>query len=206
MYATDSIITPTTVKTDSGLRAFSFDYVICCGAKSIAFKPFLYESGYSNPGIGQFNQQRFFYAGKLDNVNTNFGYYNASFINQCVVMSTESNTNSISVAVVGSHYIVGAAKALLQSGRAAYTISCSDGQTPGAQWATDVWVYDNNATLGYPVIGRVPNMLLGIGTYTYLKPAKIQGSVFPDGGSPWYLPVGTYAGKTLLMRCYSSVT
>lgn len=99
-----------------------------------------------------------------------------------------------------------AEKTLLETGRATYAISCSDGQTPTSQWATDMWVFDNNAGLGYPVIGRVPNMLLGTGTYTYLKPVKIQGSVFPDSGSPWYLPVGMYAGKTLLMRCYSSIS
>jgi hypothetical protein len=68
-----------------------------------------------------------------------------------------------------------------------------------------MWVYDNNVTLGYPVIGRVPNMLLGVGDYTYLKPVKIQGTAFPDNGSPWYLPVGQFAGKVLLMRCYSSM-
>jgi hypothetical protein len=145
------------------------------------------------------------YAGILLDVNTNFSYYSSSVITRSFLLSTsyQGNTN---LQISGKHYIASAEKNILQTGRAVYAMDCSDGQTPGAQWATDVWVYDNNATLGYPVIGRVPNMLLGIGTYTYLKPAKIQGSVFPDGGSPWYLPVGTYAEKTLLMRCHSSVT
>jgi hypothetical protein len=147
----------------------------------------------------------FMYACRLQDVNTNFSYYNASETTKSFILSTLSNLESSGLSN-GRHYIVSSAKFILQSGRAAYTISCSDGQTPGSQWATDMWVYDNNTTLGDPVIGRVPNMLLGIGTYTYLKPVKIQGSVFPDNGSPWYLPVGTYAGKTLLMRCYSSMS
>lgn len=138
----------------------------------------------------------FCYIGKLENINTNFSYYNSSFDNQFVGIRGGQ----------GVHFIQNTSKGLLQTGRAAYTISCSDGQTPGSQWATDMWVYDNNAALGYPVIGRVPNMLLGIGTYTYLKPVKIEGNVFPDNGSPWYLPVGQFAGKTLLMRCHSSMT
>lgn len=207
IYATASLSKPWIGFTDTNLYNKLFDYAICVGSQSIAFQPFLYEAGYSNPGIGSFNIKVFFYAGKLLNVNPNFSYYNASFLSQCVVLYVLADTNTLSaMSLVGRHYIVGAQKNLLQTGRAIYTIDCSDGQTPGAQWATDMWVYDNNATLGFPVIGRVPNMLLGIGTYTYLKPVKIQGSVFPDSGSPWYLPVGTFAGKTLLMRCYSSMT
>lgn len=142
----------------------------------------------------------FWWAGKLLDVNTEFGYYSANYLSGQFTIQrlTLDNTR-------GSHYIAAAGKAILTTGRAVYDISCSDGQTPGSQWATDMWVYDNNTTLGFPLIGRVPSMLLGIGSYTYLNPVKIQGSVFPDNGSPWYLPVGTFAGKTLLTRCYSSV-
>lgn len=161
-----------------------------------------------------YRHSMFYFTARLLDVNTNFSYYTGNNNNLVTIGIEHPNvpgnisTTSTSLPSVlrKSHFIAGAKKTLLETGRAAYTISCSDGQTPGAQWATDMWVYDNNATLGYPVIGRVPNMLLGVGTYTYLKPVKIEGSVFPDNGSPWYLPVGTYAGKTLLMRCYSSVT
>lgn len=207
IYATASLSKPWLGFNEASLYNKLFDYVVCAGSQSIAFKPFLYEFGYANGGIGSNNIQIFFYAGKLLDVNTNYSYYNASFLNQCVMMYTLSTSNVLSaISTSGRHFIVGAQKDLLQTGRAVYTISCSDGQTPGSQWATDMWVYDNNVTLGYPVIGRVPNMLLGVGTYTYLKPVKIQGSVFPDNGSPWYLPVGTFSGKVLLMRCYSSVS
>lgn len=145
---------------------------------------------------------------KLADVNQNFNYYSSSVQNHSVFLYLNAGFGTsfgdFEYMGVAAHFVQ-EQKYLLQTGRAAYAISCSDGQTPGAQWATDMWVYDNNATLGYPVIGRVPNMLLGIGDYTYLKPVKIGGSVFPDNGSPWYLPVGTFSGKVLLMRCYSSV-
>jgi len=206
IFSTGFLSSPFGGGNGAGLYNQNFDYVVSCGPNSIAIKPFLYESEYANPGVGSNNFQVFYYAGKLLNVNTNFNYYNNAFVNQCVVFWAYTVTNSVSLPISGAHFISGSQKNLLQTGRAVYTISCSDGQTPGSQWATDMWVYDNNSTLGFPVIGRVPNLLLGIGSYTYLKPVKIQGSVFPDNGSPWYLPVGTFAGKTLLMRCYSSVT
>lgn len=194
----------------SALYSYNFDYVICAGSQSLAFRPFLYNSDYTKSGIDTRGWSHFYYWGKLLDVNTNFNYYNASFLTQSIIIRltvTNLLTDPLSAFdCIGYHYIAGNKKTILESGRAAYTISCSDGQTPGSQWATDMWVYDNNAALGYPVIGRVPNMLLGIGTYTYLKPVKIEGSVFPDNGSPWYLPVGTFSGKTLLMRCYSSMT
>ena len=142
------------------------------------------------------------YAGLLGSVNTGYNYYSADNSTKSIGFTRFSRYSSV---VNGSHYIVNAGKSLLQTGDAIYSIACSDGQTPGAQWATDFYAFDNNATLGYPAIGRVRGMLLGIGAYTLGKPVKIQGSVFPDNGSPWYLPVGSYAGKTLLMRCYSSM-
>jgi hypothetical protein len=147
----------------------------------------------------------FFYAGKFADINTGFGYYNASNITNGIAM-VGAGRSAVANPVYGSHYIASAGKQILQTGDAIYTIACSDSQTPTSQWATDFYAFDNNVTLGYPAIGRVRGMLLGTGTYTLGKPVKIIGSVFPDSGSPWYLPVGTFAGKTLLMRCYSSMT
>ena len=146
----------------------------------------------------------FFYAGLLANVNTGFDYYSANNATKTISLNQLAIT-STSTSITGAHYIANAAKATLQTGDAAYAINCSDNQSPTAQWGTDFYAFDNNTILGFPAIGRVRGMLLGTGTYTLGQPAKIQGSVFPDGGSPWYLPVGTFAGKTLLMRCYSSM-
>ena len=88
---------------------------------------------------------------------------------------------------------------------AQYPIVCADSQSPTSQWATDAYIFDDNNALQYPAMGIARGMLLATGTYTLGKPVKIQGSVFPDGVNAWYLPVGTYASKTLLMRCYSSM-
>lgn len=150
-------------------------------------------------GTKTVNQRSFLYFGRLQDVNTNFGYYNSSYINQCITINKRSITSNATQS--SNHYIVNAQKELLQSGDAIYPVACSNGATPTGQWATDMWVFDNNASLGYPCIGRVPNMLLGVGTFTYLKPVELITA--PDAGSNLWLPVGTYAGKTLLMRCYS---
>lgn len=184
--------------------ATAYYHNCCFGQQSLLFHLFLNWAPYN--GAINYHRKLFCFT-KLLNVNPNFNYYTSS-INHYVAFTVNDGYlgDSLTSLSQSNHFIVGAAKNLLQTGRAVYSISCSDGQSPSSQWATDMWVYDNNSALGFPVIGRVPNMLLGIGTYTYLKPVKIQGSVFPDNGSPWYLPVGTFSGKVLLMRCYSSVT
>lgn len=187
-------------------------YVVSCGPRSCAY--FLHAA---SPWANLSDRDtEFMYYGLLEDINPNFGYYtnqlNHSILLNYFFTPTQGNTYSRTTAQLNlafgfatNHYIASATKSLLQTGRAAYAIVCADGQTSSSQWATDMWVYENNSVLGNPVIGRVPNMLLGVGTYTYLKPVRIVGDFFPDGGSPWYLPVGTFAGKTLLMRCYSSM-
>lgn len=156
----------------------------------------------------------FNYQGLLADINTNSNYYNATIANQCVMFlgaSTgiagryPSNGTVEQSLLAGGHFIANTHKQLLTTGDARYPIVCADGKTPSSQWATDFYVFDNNATLGYPAIGRVRNLLLAQGTYTIGKPVKIQGAVSPDNGFNAWLPVGTFAGKTVLMRCYSSV-
>lgn len=191
---------------DASLYNTDFDYVVTVDSNSLIIKPFYYRNAYTNEGMGAGYRHHFLYYGKLVDVNTNFGYYNASFVNQCFIMwgyDTFGDIATISeIAIPGRHYIVGANKDILQTGDAQYGIACQGGSpTPTGQWATYMYVFDNNATLGYPCIGRVPNMLLGVGTFTYLKPVELITA--PDAGSNLWLPVGTYAGKTLLMRCYA---
>lgn len=150
---------------------------------------------------------RFFYMGRLANINTNFNYYNqTNWVNDSIMMMTvQPSSTNFDVFINGKHFIGGTTKEILQIEEAQYPIVCSDGQSPTAQWATDFYVFDNNATLGYPAIGRVRNLLLATGSYTIGKPVKIQGVAMPDAGFNRWLPVGTFAGKTVLMRCYSSV-
>jgi hypothetical protein len=149
-----------------------------------------------------------YYAGTVDDVNTNFNYYDANVTTKSIMMCTNFTGNSFYTSaptIYVGHRIASTAKFALTTGDAQYPIVCSDGQTPTSQWATDFYVFDNNATLGYPAIGKVRNLLLAQGTYTIGKPVKLQGSVVPDNGFNRWLPVGTFAGKTVLMRCYSSV-
>lgn len=151
----------------------------------------------------------FAYAGLLSDVNSNFNYYDQNINTKSILMSSTTTDNSSPTLfpnVYVAHYIVNAHKLALTTGDAQYPIACSDGQTPTAQWATDMYVFDDNATLGYPAIGRVRNLLLAQGTYTIGKPVRIQGSVMPDNGFNCWLPVGTFGGKVVLMRCYSSVS
>lgn len=149
---------------------------------------------------------RFLYAGQLVDVNTNSNYYSANKVSSSFCL-TIGNTTPFGVNLLsgGAHRIAGVAKQSLQTGDAQYPIVCNDGQTPTATWATDFYVFDDNPALDYPGMGKVRNLLLATGTFTIGKPVRIEGSVFPDAGFNAWLPVGTYAGKTILMRCYSSV-
>jgi hypothetical protein len=144
----------------------------------------------------------FWYACKVLNVNTNFSYYSASNLNSSVGLFIYNSSGTLTTAVEGAHFIANANKNLLQTGDAIYPIACQGGSpTPTGQWATDLYFFDNNATLGYPAIGKAENLLLGVGTYTYLKPVTLTTA--PDAGSNLWLPIGTFAGRTLLMRCYA---
>lgn len=157
----------------------------------------------------------FVHAGLLADVNTNFNYYSATKFNSSFIMAgginslstsvTESNLLNSAFTVNARHYISATSKYPLVTGDASYAIVCSDGQNPTSQWATDMYVFDNNSDLGNPAIGRVRNLLLATGSYTIGKPVKIEGTAMPDAGFNRWLPVGNYAGKVLLMRCYSTV-
>ena len=150
----------------------------------------------------------FVYAGVLADVNTNNNYYDASIVSSSFILAGGQVTNidgRFIQPLGGRHYISNTAKLPLETGDAQYPIVCSDGQNPTATWATDFYVFDNNPNLGFPVMGRVRNLLLAQGSYTIGKPVRISPSVYPDAGFNAWLPVGTFAGKTVLMRCYSSV-
>jgi hypothetical protein len=145
----------------------------------------------------------FIFGGALVDVNNNqSGYYSGSIVNHSVSLSGSlSKPNDL------LHYIGNAQQVLLDTGRAVYPIACADNQTPSSAWATDWYVFDANTNfVPAPAIGRVPNMLLGTGSYTIGKPVKILGAIQPDNGHNHWLPVGTFGGKTILQRCYSSVT
>lgn len=151
----------------------------------------------------------FYYVGTVSDVNSGSNYYSADIQFKTIALIARSSTNlnpELLPPCAGAHYISNTGKELLQTGDAQYPIACSDGQNPTSHWATDFYVFDNNDSFGYPAIGRVRNLLLAQGDYTIGKPVKISGTVQPDNGFNAWLPVGTFAGKTVLMRCYSSAS
>lgn len=151
----------------------------------------------------------FWYGGELVDVNTNYNYYNQSIIFRSGLFFNRSGGVFVSEDAVndatGGHR-TSTGKSFLNTGEAQYTIACSDGQIPGPRWATDLYVFEDNPDIGNPAIGRVQNILVATGTFKIGEVVRINGSVFPDpdNGSNAWLPVSTWAGKTLLMRCYTS--
>jgi hypothetical protein len=140
----------------------------------------------------------FRYWGLLTDVNPNFDYFTQDPFRHYIMISGRENEIGI------GHYTVNQ-KLCLTTGNAQYPITCSDGQTPGTKWAAPLHVFENNSAIGDPRIGRVQNFLAATGTgFTWGVPERIMGSVVPDAGSRWYLPVGQFAGKTLLMKVHST--
>lgn len=179
---------------------------VCGVANSNSFAMFMTKRNFNFGGNSNYNRNFFVYAGILEDINTGFNYYSASNITKSILIAGGNDTDGLGLPQLRiRHYIAGTAKWTLETGDAQYAIVCADGQNPTSQWATDMYLFDNNTTLGFPAMGRVSNLLLATGSYTLGKPVKIQGTAMPDAGFNRWLPVGTYAGKTVLMRCYSSV-
>lgn len=150
---------------------------------------------------------RFSYAGKVQDINTGFDYYNASLLTQTVVggcssASTGGTGANTILPFSLSHYIADASQAALATGKAEYEIVCANEEEPTAQWATDFYVFDSDTDIGDPCIGRLPGLLLAQGSYTLLKPVRISSITT---SSPWFLPVATFAGKTVLMQVHSTM-
>jgi hypothetical protein len=180
-------------KTDSN------SFIQCVGvANNESLVLFFYQYNFTSNNF----RTALYYAGTVDAVNTNFSYYDANITTKSIAMCirTENNFYTSGREIFIAHRIANTAKYCLTTGDAQYPIVCADGQNPTSQWATDFYVFDNNSTLGFPAIGRVRNLLLAQGTYTIGKPVKIQGSAMPDAGFNRWIPVGSYAGKTVLDR------
>jgi hypothetical protein len=186
------------------------DYLAVSDGESLAMIHFVYPLGDTKMGL------RFWYAGRLADVNPNYAYYNSSIETDTIVMTNnpaQVNGNFTSVATTittpigAGHRIAGARNQILATGKAIYPIVCAgpNPQTPTSQWATDMYVFDDNPAIGSPCIGRVRNLLLAQGTFTIGRVVKIQGTVVPDNGSRLWVAIGTFAEKTVLMRCFSSV-
>jgi hypothetical protein len=155
----------------------------------------------------------FWHAGIVANVNTNFNYYSENFMTQSVFLIAGATSGAGKLDVFGRHYINNTSQLLLEQGDALYSIVCVESGPPVGTtlWATDFYVFHNNAGLGYPVIGKVRNMLLALDTNNVInemgKLIRVNGGM-SDGGSPYYIYVGNWGTgqtgvKKILMRCYS---
>lgn len=147
------------------------------------------------------NNLEFFYAGRTSITNSSYNYYTSDPKSNAILLHCKTESGGFPL-VSSKHFVAETQKPLLQTGNAASAIVCENGTIPSQQWATDFIVFDNNSALNYPAIGKLDNLLLATGSYEFLKPIKLITA--PDAGSNVWLPVGTYAGKTLLMRCYST--
>lgn len=143
------------------------------------------------------NNMEFFYAGRTNITNPLNDYYTASPVSNAVLLHSYTEIGGFPQ-VNTKHFVGNSEKSLLQTGPAVYPVSCGNGQ-----WATDMIIFDNSPGFNFPAVGRLPNLLLATGVYEYLKPIKLITA--PDTGSNVWIPVGTYASKTLLMRSYSSL-
>lgn len=181
-----------------------------CVADDSSLSMFIYQKHFQS----NLDYSYFIHLGIVKDVNTGFNYYSADIPSKTVflICFTKPSPNSaLPFSPMtnfnyskGFNYINFQGKFLKDNGDAIYPIVCSDNQSPTPTWATDFYVFDDNSALGSPAIGKMRNLLLATGSFTIGKIVRIDGDVFPDGGSNAWIPVGVFAGKTVLMRCYSS--
>lgn len=173
---------------------------VCADAKS--FGIYVYGGAFDDKYVGG----TLYYWGIVDNLNTTNNYYDLKYGNGYVFICCQgiSDGTTTDTACVVQHWIKNEMAIALATGDAQYSIVCSDAQTPTGNWASDCIIFDDDATLGYPAIGKAPNILLADGTYTYGEIVKITGGVTPDAGQNSWIAVGECQGKTLLFRCYTS--
>lgn len=148
----------------------------------------------------------FMYCGVLEDVNPNLNYYTGSFERSFIVIIWGYSQGTSTPVLYVRHLAGTTARSPLLTLDAVYPIACEDNSIPNSQWATDFFIFDDSPALGYPRVGKVANMLLSTSpNLTIGKPVYVNGSVITDGGSRWFIPVGYFGGRTMLMRCYSSV-
>lgn len=137
----------------------------------------------------------FWYAGLLENVQTDFNYYSTNNISKSLLIGGRFKPSSVTY-MGGTHYINSAMKVVLQSGFAEYSLSGST-----SQWSGDFLVHDDNSVIGYPTIGEASLLRVLEGTYTIGKPAQLTGDV----PNRLWLPIGTWTtNRTLAVEVYSS--
>lgn len=178
------------------------DYVVCADSSSLAI--FVYK--YNNNRVGFAYDRCLYYWAKMQNINNLYDYYGKYPRTSQVFMrlSYDKSTNALRYNNRLGNICGNLDYTFASTGKGNYAI-IDDGSAGGAErLAADFWVYNNSfGVLGDHLVGKLPNLLLGTGAYTDMRPVRITGSKFPDGGSQWYLPIGDLYGKKLLMKCWS---
>lgn len=145
------------------------------------------------------NNMQFFYAGRTSTTNTSNSYYSATPLSNSIILYSDSENGGFKN-VIGKHHISNNEKELLQTGTADFSLSCG-AQTTNV--STYFYAFDNNSTFNYPAIGILDNLLLAKSSFAFMKPLKLTNAPSSSSVNVW-IPVGTFANKTLLMRTYST--
>jgi hypothetical protein len=171
-------------------------------------------SGGDGKSIGIFRSQEsggvfssiFIYAGRLVSLNPSSRY--SAIRDSCIYMGvgdssfTTNNTALCTIRYFRAGSVQGFTE-VYKSGDALYSVQCAYGETPASLQVTDWIVFEPDPAEDYPYIGRVENLLLGYGAFQrgqvyYINPAS-QGLAM-NGGSNYYIPVGRFGDRTILMR------
>ncbi len=96
---------------------------------------------------------------------------------------------------------------ILTSGAANYPIACANGSTPNTSlWATDLYLRENNPAYNNPVIGRVPNILLGRGSAFVLNNYYKLPAADQTGASTLFYCAAVWGTDFLLVRTFEEPT
>jgi hypothetical protein len=185
----------------SGYVDGTYSPIYVCGVANSSSLALFFRQHRFVGGVGEGFISWFVYAGKMAEINTTSSYYNASNITQSVLFAGGNSAFSnvdVMPQINGRHYIGGAARRPLETDDARYPITCA-----GNQVATHAYVFDGS-TAGTPAMGRASNLVLADGYYIAARPTKFAPNTFPDSGFNSWLPMGLFAGRTLLLRCYST--
>lgn len=148
------------------------------------------------------NTSKSFFIGfsKLQNVNSNYNYYNLNYTNSlCYFFS--NNLSPIEI----RYKLLDITKLAHVEEKTNFPIVCSDGRKPFRNWATNCLVFDNYPELQNPLIGTTSNIFaLGWGDFNLAQITKITSGI-EDNNSQFYLPIANYGSgnKTFMMRILS---
>lgn len=192
------------LKTDIGTLNTPIYYCGVANNQSLAL--YFCQQRFTNTSYQSGRMSLFVYAGIMSDVNTLMGRYNANIISKSILFTGGRSTfaDLANMPIINSrHYIDGASQTLLELDVAQYPITGTDGTS---QSCSHAYVFDIDPSRSDPCMGRAPNLMLANygGLYKEGRPVKVLSC--PDAGHNSWIPVGIFARKVMLMRCYSTQT